>query len=108
MQEAKRVLRRPGLIVSIDIAPNSYGGDLSEELKHLDPELETYSDFLVKRNGFSYEDFESVQEYGALENIISTYGFIFGHQAIECLKATGRTSIKWTFRMHYLELPASS
>jgi hypothetical protein len=102
------VLRRPGIIVSIDVAPDSYGGDLSEELNHLDPELQTYSDFLVKENGFSYEDFESVQEYGTLENIVSTYGFIFGHNAIEQLKATGRTSIRWTFRMHYLELPAPS
>lgn len=104
--EAKRILRRPGLIVSIDIAPDKYGGDLDEELNHLDPELQTYSDFLAKENGFSYEDFESVQEYGTVENIVETYGFIFGHNAIERLKATGRTSIKWTFRMHYLELPA--
>lgn len=107
VEEAKRVLRRPGLIISIDVAPNAYGGDLLEELRQLDPELQTFSDFLV-RNGFSFEDFESVQEYGSTENIIATYGFIFGHRAIEQLKATRRTCIKWTFRMHYLELPARS
>jgi hypothetical protein len=60
----------------------------------------------VKENGFSYEDFESAQEYGTVENIVESYGFIFGHKAIERLKATGKTSIKWTFRMHFLELPA--
>lgn len=106
IQEAKRILRHPGLIVSLDIAPNKYGGDLDEELNHHDPELQTYSDFLANENGFSYEDFESVQEYGTVENIVETYGFIFGHRAIERLKATRKTSIKWTFRMHYLELPA--
>ena len=104
--EARRILRHPGLIVSIDIAPDKYGGDLNEELNHLDPELQTYSDFLVKENGFCCEDFESIQEYGTVENIVETYGFIFGHSAIEQIRATGRTSIKWTFRMHYLELPA--
>jgi ubiquinone/menaquinone biosynthesis C-methylase UbiE len=102
--EAKRILRHPGLIVSLDIAPGTYGGDLDEELSHFDPELRTLSDFLVKENGFSYEDFESLQEYSTLENIVETYGFIFGRKAIERLKATGKTSIKWTFRMHYLEL----
>ena len=105
IQEAKRILRCPGLIISLDIAPNTYGGDLEEEINHLDPELQTYSDFLVKENGFSYEDFESVQEYGTVENIVETYGFIFGHRAIERLKAIGKTSIKWTFRMHHFELP---
>lgn len=107
ISEVKRILRRPGLIVTIDVAPDKYGGDLDEELNHHDPELQTYSDFLVKENGFSYEDFESVQEYGTVENIVETYGFIFGHNAIERLKATGRTFIKWTFRMHYLELPVA-
>lgn len=106
IQEAKRVLRHPGLIVSLDIAPDKYGGDLDEELNHFDPELQTYSDFLVKMNGFSYEDFESVQEYGTVENIVATYGFIFGHKAIERLKAEGKTSIRWTLRIHYLELLA--
>jgi ubiquinone/menaquinone biosynthesis C-methylase UbiE len=105
VQEARRILRRPGLILAIDIAPDTYGGDLDAELNHLDPELRRYSDFLVKEHGFSYEDFESLQEYGTLENILETYGFIFGHRAIERLKATGRTSIKWTFRIHFLALP---
>lgn len=57
-------------------------------------------------NGFSYEDFETIQEYSTVENIVATYGFIFGYKAIEHLKATGKTSIRWTIRMHYLELPA--
>lgn len=106
IQEAKRVLRRPGLIISLDVAPGTYGGDLNEVLNHSTPELQTVSDFLVKNNGFSYEDFETVQEYGTTENIVATYGFIFGHKAIAHLKATGKTSIRWTFRIHYLELPA--
>jgi ubiquinone/menaquinone biosynthesis C-methylase UbiE len=105
IQEAGRILRRPGLILSLDIAPDAYGGDLDDELRHLAPELQRFSDFLVKENGFSFEDFESVQEYDSVENIVETYGFIFGHKAIERLKTTGRTSIKWTFRLHFLELP---
>ena len=103
--EAKRILRQPGLILSLDVAPGAYGGDLDEELNRLDPQLQVFSDYLVRENGFSYEDFESIQEYSTVQNIIETYGFIFGHKAIALLKATGRTSIKWTFRLHYLELP---
>jgi ubiquinone/menaquinone biosynthesis C-methylase UbiE len=106
IQEARRILRHPGLILSLDIAPDKYGGDLDDELNRHDPELQTYSDYLVKENGFSYEDFESMQEYGTIKNIVESYGFIFGHKAIERLKAIGKTSIKWTFRMHFLELPA--
>jgi ubiquinone/menaquinone biosynthesis C-methylase UbiE len=104
--ETKRILRRPGWIVSLDIAPDTYGGDLNEVLNHPTPELQSYSDFLVRTNGFSYEDFESIQEYGTVENIVETYGFIFGHKAIEHLQATGKTSIRWTFRIHCLELSA--
>ena len=104
--EAKRILRRPGLIIALDITPEAYGGDLNKVLNHATPELQSYSDFLVRMNGFSYEDFESVQEYGTVENIVETYGFIFGHKAIAHLKATGKTFIRWTFRIHSLELPA--
>lgn len=102
--EASRVLRRPGLIVLIDIAPGDYGGDLHSVLNHPTPELEIHSNRLVNDLGFSFEDKEIVQEYGTTENIIETYGFIFGRNAINYLRETGKTSIRWTFRLHYREL----
>lgn len=102
--EAARVLRRPGLIVLIDIAPGHYGGDLNSVLKHPTPELQRHSDRLVNDLGFSYEDRETVQEYGTTENIVETYGFIFGRNAIDHLRETGKTSIRWTIRLHYREL----
>ena len=37
IQEAKRILRRPGLIVALDIAPGTYGGDLHDILGHATP-----------------------------------------------------------------------
>ncbi|MEZ4664813.1 MAG: methyltransferase domain-containing protein [Caldilineaceae bacterium] len=102
--EAARVLRRPGLIVLVDIAPDHYGGDLNAVLAHPTPELQRYSDWLVHELGFAFEDRESIQEYGSTQNIVETYGFIFGRKAIEYLRRTGQTSIRWTLRIHSLEL----
>jgi ubiquinone/menaquinone biosynthesis C-methylase UbiE len=102
--EASRVLRRPGFIVLIDIAPGYYGGDLHSVLNHPTPELEIHSNRLINDLDFSYEDKETLQEYGTTENIIETYGFIFGRNAINYLRETGKTSIRWTFRLHFREL----
>jgi ubiquinone/menaquinone biosynthesis C-methylase UbiE len=102
--EVVRVLRRPGLVVLLDIAPGHYGGDLNSILNHAAPGLERFSDRLVNDLGFSYEDRETVQEYGSTKNIIETYGFIFGRNAIEHLRETGKTFIRWTVRMHHREL----
>lgn len=102
--EAARVLRRPGLMVLVDIATGYYGGDLNSVLQHPTPELQEHSDRLVKDLHFSFEDRESVQEYGTTENIVGTYGFIFGKKAIDFLRETGKTSIRWTIRLHYREL----
>lgn len=103
-REAARVLRRPELIVLIDIAPGHYGGDLNSVLKHPTPEIQDHSDRLVNDLGFSYEDNEIIQEYGTTKDIVETYGFIFGRNAIDHLRETGKTSIHWTIRLHYREL----
>jgi hypothetical protein len=49
---------------------------------------------------FTYQDFFSVQEYGSLEHIVNTYGFIFGRRVIDYLRAEMKTSIRWKFRIY--------
>jgi ubiquinone/menaquinone biosynthesis C-methylase UbiE len=99
--EALRVLKPGGLIVRVDVAPDWYGGDLNAVIDDPTPELAIGSRRLVEEWGCSIQDFDSIQEYGSTENIVRTYGFIFGRNAIDYLRKTGKTSIRWRFRIHY-------
>lgn len=101
LDEALRVLKPHGVIVRLDVAPDWYGGDLNDVINLPTPELAAGSRALVEEGGFSYLDFDSVQEYGTTDNIVRTYGFIFGPTAIAHLRQTERTSIRWRFRIHY-------
>lgn len=67
-------------------------------------EIETDTELnhlLVNDLGFLYEDIDTDQEYGSLDKIIRTYGFIFGKNAIDYLQKHNKTDIKWRFRIHY-------
>ncbi len=99
--EALRVVRRPGLLLQVGIAPHWYGGELDAIIQDPAPGLAAGTRDLTERHGFSVVDFDSVQDYGAQDNILRTYGFIFGHRAITHLKQTGQTTIRWRFRIHY-------
>lgn len=99
--EAVRVVRPGGVVASVDIAPGHYGGDLDAVIGEPTPELELGSRRLTEEFGFSVKDFDSVQEYGSTDNIVRTYGFIFGRRAIAHLLRTGRTSVVWRWRLHY-------
>jgi SAM-dependent methyltransferase len=99
--EAMRAVRPGGLIVSVDIPPRWYGGDLNSVLRHPTPELGRWTRHLQLEEGFSFVDFESVQEYGSVDDIVRTYGFIHGRRAIDHLRETEGTSIRWRFRIHY-------
>jgi hypothetical protein len=105
VEEALRVVRGPGLLLQVDVAPYAYGGALASVIRHPVPELEAVSRYLTEERGFSSVDFESTQDYGTRENILRTYGFIFGPRAIAHLKQTGQTTICWTFRIHYRVVP---
>jgi ubiquinone/menaquinone biosynthesis C-methylase UbiE len=104
VDEALRVVRRSGLVARVDVAPDWYGGELAPIIQHPTPELAATSRDLTERHGFAVLDFDSVQEYGTQDDILRTYGFIFGPRAIAHLKQTGQTSIRWRFRIHYRQV----
>ncbi len=106
-EESTRIVREGGFLISIDVAPKWYGGELAPIIlgKKRIPEGEPLADDRVHKKyselDFRYKDFFQTQEYGSLEKIISTYGFIFGRKAIDYLKKHNKTSIKWKWRIHY-------
>jgi ubiquinone/menaquinone biosynthesis C-methylase UbiE len=106
VNEAKRVLRKNGLIISVDIAPKWYGGELAPVIlgrtrmwKGTDSEEVRNTTFT--KLGFKHKDIYQNQEYGSLKKIVSTYGFIFGKKTIDYLKKHKKTSIKWKIRVYY-------
>lgn len=99
--EALRVLKPGGLVLCLDIAPDWYGGELNEVINEPTPDITERSRELREEWGFSYLDFDSVQEYGSMTNIVGTYGFIFGQKAIDHLERTGQSAIRWRFRIHH-------
>ena len=105
VKESTRVVKKDGLIVTIDVAPKWYGGELAPIIcgkkRITDVDSEGVVDRTLTKLGFKHKDYYQIQDYGSLRKIIKTYGFIFGKKAIEYLKKHKKTSIKWKFRMHY-------
>ena len=104
VSEAMRVTTNRGLIVMINITPGWYGGELATVILDEDTIETRQNEILVNEFGFAYEDFETNQEYGSMDKIIRTYGFIFGKKAIGYLRDNNKTNIKWKFRIHYKEV----
>lgn len=101
--EAFRIVKPGGLILSVDVAPGWYGGELAEIIGDEDADDDAWAKHhaFVDDAEFSYKDIDQIQDYGSLENIVDTYGFIFGRKAIDYLRAHNKTTIKWRFRMFY-------
>jgi ubiquinone/menaquinone biosynthesis C-methylase UbiE len=106
VNESTRVLKNQGLIISVDIAPKWYGGELAPVIygksrmsKGIDSEEIRNTTFT--KLGFKHKDVLQNQEYGSLKKIVSTYGFIFGKKAIEYLKKHNKTNIRWKIRVYY-------
>jgi len=103
IEEARRVVKPGGTIVSVDVAPGWYGGELADFIDDPDADVELASKhrIFVDEAGFSYFDIEQTSYYGSLEKIVGTYGFIFGERVIDYIRRNNLTSIKWTFRVYY-------
>jgi hypothetical protein len=101
IREGLRVARGP--VVYVGIPPGWYGGDLYEVIDDVEKVDDEVDHIFLEDFHFSYQDIFSDQEYGTLEHIVGTYGFIFGRKAIEHLKREQKTSIRWKFRVYWRE-----
>jgi ubiquinone/menaquinone biosynthesis C-methylase UbiE len=106
VRESTRVLKRGGLMISVDIAPKWYGGELAPVIlgkKRMwkGTDSEEIRNKVFTKLGFKHKDVFQNQEYGSLKKIISTYGFIFGKKTIEYLKKHKKTNIRWKIRVYY-------
>ncbi|HRF49193.1 MAG TPA: class I SAM-dependent methyltransferase [Anaerolineales bacterium] len=99
IREGMRVAR--GLVVYVGIPPGWYGGELFDVIEGFERVDDVVDRIFIDEFGFSHQDIESVQEYGTVDHIVSTYGFIFGRRVIEHLKKEGKTSIRWRFRVYW-------
>ena len=106
VQEAERVVRPGGSIVTVNIAPTWYGGELGPIIYGKPRRLILLPDEEEKDKsfgglGFSYRDFDSLHDYGSVEKAVRTYGFIFGKKAIDYIRENEKTRIKFRYRIHY-------
>lgn len=101
IREGLRVAK--GLVVYIGIPPGWYGGDLYDIIDDVDKVDDEVDRIFIEEFQFAYQDIFSIQEYGTVEHIVNTYGFIFGKKVIEYLKREGKTTIRWKFRVYWRE-----
>lgn len=106
VDEASRVLKKGGLIITINLSPGWYGGHLApiilgKKRRHKGFDVEIHLNKNLNSFKFKYDDFYSIQDYKSVKNILETYGFIFGNKVIEYIKKKKITKIKWKLRVHY-------
>ena len=105
IREGLRVAKGP--VVYLGIPPGWYGGDLYKVIEDVEKVADKIADkvdhVFIEEFQFAYQDIFSNQEYGTVEHIVSTYGFIFGKKAIDYLKRENKTTIRWKFRVYWRE-----
>ena len=99
IREGLRVAKGP--LVYMGIPPGWYGGELSEVIDMAEMVDDEVDHIFIEEFQFATQDIFSTQEYGTVEHIVSTYGFIFGKKAIEHLKRENKTTIRWKFRVYW-------
>jgi len=108
VKEAKRITKKGGYIITVNIAPKWYGGELAPIIlgknRKTGVDTEGVVDKTLTSLGFKHKDYFSIQDYGTVKKAVRTYGFIFGMKAIEYLKKNKKTKIKWKSRIHYRQV----
>lgn len=99
-KEAERITGNDGMIIFLNIAPGWNGGELHEIIEDYDDWGEK-ADAALADCGFEYEDLFQDQEYGSIDKIVRTYGFIFGKKVIDYLKEHNKTNVRWKLRIRY-------
>ena len=99
-KEAERIAKAGGIIILLNIAPGWTGGELHDVIEDYDG-WGMKTDEVLANCGFDFEDLYQDQEYGSIEKIVRTYGFIFGKKVINYLKEHNKTNVKWKLRIRY-------
>lgn len=98
--EAERITKTGGIIILLNIAPGWNGGELHDVIEDYD-DWGNQVDEILADCGFEYKDIFQDQEYGTIDKIVGTYGFIFGKKIIDYLKDHNKTNIRWKLRIRY-------
>jgi ubiquinone/menaquinone biosynthesis C-methylase UbiE len=99
IREGLRIAR--GAVVYLGITPGWYGGDLHDLIEDIEQVDHKVDRIFIEEFHFAHQDIFTVQEYGTVEHIVSTYGFIFGSKVIAHLRKENKTSIRWQFRVYW-------
>ena len=100
---SKKLLRRNGVIAIINGANGWEAGEITKNILPNVNYAEKQNKFMENTLGFKYEDVIVKTDYGTTENMIDTYGFIFGYKAINYIKENNISKIDWKLRVHFIE-----
>ncbi len=102
--EMERVVRPGGLVLRVDVAPGWYGGELGPVISGK-PRDETpvkgARDDILAGLGYEAMDVFMDQDYGAVERVVRTYGFIHSERVIDYIREHNVTTIRWKFRARF-------
>jgi SAM-dependent methyltransferase len=101
IREGLRVATGP--VVYLGIPPGWYGGELYELIEDVEKVDDKVDQIFLEEFHFAHQDIFSDQDYGTVEHIVSTYGFIFGKKTIEYLRREKKTTMRWKFRVYWRE-----
>lgn len=99
--EMERVVRPDGLALRADVAPGWYGGELNPvitgQTRDETPQPGS-QDAILGELGYEAWDLFLDQDYGSVERLVRTYGFIHSKRTIDYCRAHGITTIRWKMR----------
>jgi len=99
--EMERVVRPGGTVIWDDVAPGWYGGELEPIITGEPRAVSTPRDDILAELGYGYVDLFMDQDYGTVEHLVNTYGFIHSKRAIDYIREHRLTTIRWKFRIRY-------
>lgn len=104
--DCRSIVRPGGWVVAVIGVPGQYAGEftpvVAPALAAVEPNgmLETYMEGL----GFAWWDVDVDADYGTVEEAVATYGFIYGRRAIDHLRASQISRIRWRLRVYELRI----
>jgi ubiquinone/menaquinone biosynthesis C-methylase UbiE len=102
--EMERVVRPGGLVLRADVAPGWYGGELNPVITGKPRDeipAEGSRDAVLAGLGHEAMDVFMDQDYGTVERLVRTYGFIHSKRVIDYVRAHNVTTIRWKARARF-------